>query len=93
MHFNFIYTLQGDTGGNEQDKSNNEEALNELEGKLKSSELCRLMQELLGEYLLLEHYYMEESVKKAIGMDTCEPGSPISSMVDDVFFIVKKCIR
>ena len=32
------------------------------------------MQELLGQYLLLEQYYMEESIKKAIDMDLKEEG-------------------
>ena len=30
------------------------------------------LQELLGQYLLLEQYYMEESIKKAIDMDSKE---------------------
>uniref|UniRef100_A0A0A9ZHB7 Conserved oligomeric Golgi complex subunit 4 n=2 Tax=Lygus hesperus TaxID=30085 RepID=A0A0A9ZHB7_LYGHE len=64
-----------------------------LDSKLQSSDLCRLMQELLNNYLLLEHFYMEESVRKAIQMDCVEQGSQTSSMIDDVFFIVKKCIR
>lgn len=64
-----------------------------LEDKLKSCALCRGMEELLSVYLILEHHYMEESVRKAIAMDTVEPGSHVSSMIDDVFFIVKKSIR
>lgn len=36
---------------------------------------------------------MEESVAKAVTMDTTEPAQQTSSMVDDTFFIVKKCIR
>lgn len=51
------------------------------------------MQELLGTYLSLERYFMEESVNKAIGMDALEPDQRSSSMVDDAFFIVKKCIK
>jgi hypothetical protein len=51
------------------------------------------MQELLSNYLLLERYFMEESVKKAVAMDAVEEGSHTSSMVDDVFFIVRKCVR
>ncbi|XP_049774280.1 conserved oligomeric Golgi complex subunit 4 isoform X2 [Schistocerca cancellata] len=65
----------------------------ELEAMLKGSELSHRMQELLGNYLLLERYFMEESVKKAVAMDIVEDGSITSSMVDDVFFIVRKCIR
>jgi hypothetical protein len=51
------------------------------------------MQELLGAYLAIERYFMEESVNKAIGMDALEQDQQTSSMVDDAFFIVKKCIR
>lgn len=51
------------------------------------------MQELLGDYLHLERYYMQQSVNKAVSMDTLDPSSQTSSMVDDVFFIVRKCIR
>lgn len=51
------------------------------------------MQELLGTYLLFERYFMEESIVKAISLDTFEPGQTCSSIVDDVFFIVRKSIR
>lgn len=67
-----------------------ERELNEL---LNRSEMNRQMQELLGVYLLLERYFMEESVIKAIALDNHEQGQLTSSMVDDVFFIVRKCIR
>jgi len=51
------------------------------------------MQELLGAYLALERYFLEESVNKALGMDALDPDQQTSSMIDDVFFIVQKCIR
>lgn len=38
-------------------------------------------------------YFMEESVLKAIALDSFEQGQQCSSMVDDVFFIIKKSIR
>lgn len=57
------------------------------------SDLSRKMQELLGMYLLFERYFMEESVLKAIALDSLEPGQQCSSMVDDVFFIIRKSIR
>ncbi|KAK6732187.1 hypothetical protein RB195_016520 [Necator americanus] len=50
------------------------------------------MQELLGNYILLEQYYMEESVRKAIDLDVREDGLT-SSVVDDVLFLVRKCVR
>lgn len=75
------------------DIPNRSASVSELEAMLNGSELCHRMQELLGNYLLLERYFMEESVKKAVAMNAMEEGSHTSSMVDDVFFIVRKCIR
>ncbi|XP_012285348.1 conserved oligomeric Golgi complex subunit 4 isoform X2 [Orussus abietinus] len=67
--------------------------LNEFEMIINNSELAHSMQELLGAYLALERYFLEESVNKAIGMDVLDQDQQTSSMVDDVFFIVQKCIR
>lgn len=36
---------------------------------------------------------MDESVAKAVNLDMLEPGQHTSSMVDDTFFIIKKCTR
>ncbi|XP_059366242.1 conserved oligomeric Golgi complex subunit 4-like [Carassius carassius] len=63
-----------------------------LEQLLKNCQLSRAMQELIGYYIPMEEYYMRESVNKAVAMDTAEVGQLSSSMVDDVFYIVKKCI-
>ncbi|XP_043563290.1 conserved oligomeric Golgi complex subunit 4 isoform X2 [Chiloscyllium plagiosum] len=54
--------------------------------------LSRNMQELIGYYITMEEYFMREMVNKAVAMDVCEKGQLTSSMVDDVFFIVKKSI-
>ncbi|XP_034738693.1 conserved oligomeric Golgi complex subunit 4 [Etheostoma cragini] len=59
---------------------------------LKHCLLSRMMQELIGYYVPMEEYYMRESVNKAVAMDTYEKGQLTSSMVDDCFYIVKKCI-
>lgn len=58
------------------------------------SKLSEAAQELMSYYVCLEQYYMIENVNKAISIDDCstEEGVPgVSSMVDDVFFILKKC--
>ncbi|XP_044728429.1 conserved oligomeric Golgi complex subunit 4 [Chrysoperla carnea] len=60
---------------------------------LKTSELSQCMHELISNYLLFEQFFLEESVKKAISLDTPEEGQQTSSMVDDVFFILRKCVR
>ncbi|KAM8876121.1 conserved oligomeric Golgi complex subunit 4 [Synchiropus picturatus] len=63
-----------------------------VEKLLKHCLLSRNMQELIGYYIPMEEYYMRESVNKAVAMDTYEKGQLTSSMVDDCFYIVKKCI-
>lgn len=85
---------------NDIEKSNMSEdekatAMESLETMIKKSMLSTQMQELLSTYLLFERYFMEESVIKAIALDSHDPSQPSSnsSMVDDVFFIIRKCIR
>ncbi|XP_077374714.1 conserved oligomeric Golgi complex subunit 4 [Festucalex cinctus] len=63
-----------------------------VEKLLKHCVLSRNMQELIGYYIPMEEYYMRESVNKAVTMDTYEKSQLTSSMVDDCFYIVKKCI-
>ncbi|XP_011506140.1 PREDICTED: conserved oligomeric Golgi complex subunit 4 [Ceratosolen solmsi marchali] len=75
------------------DTQQRKDLLNDFEMIIKNSELACSMQELLGAYLAVEKYFMEESVNKAIGMDALDQDQQTSSMVDDAFFIVKKCIR
>ncbi|XP_041123813.1 conserved oligomeric Golgi complex subunit 4 [Polyodon spathula] len=63
-----------------------------LEKMLNHCLLSRNMQELIGYYITMEEYFMRETVSKAVAMDTYEKGQLTSSMVDDCFYIVKKCI-
>ena len=70
-----------------------ETKLKQLENLIKKSRMSMQMQEILGTYLLFERYFMEESVLKAISLDSLESGQHCSSMLDDVFFIIRKCIR
>lgn len=60
-------------------------------------ELNHLIQEVAGIYVMLEQFYLNESSKKAILMDQIDtdPSSPclISSMLSDIFFIIKKCTK
>ncbi|MEE6500171.1 hypothetical protein FKM82_003693 [Ascaphus truei] len=69
-----------------------QEHLQSLDKLLKHCLLSCSMQELIGYYITMEEFFMRETVNKAVAMDTCERGQLISSMVDDVFYIVKKCI-
>lgn len=61
------------------------------DGLLHVSELNRKMQELVGQYILLEEYYMSESVYKAVKMDEPIEDSLTSSIVDHVFFVFQQC--
>ncbi|EDV98988.1 conserved oligomeric Golgi complex subunit 4 [Drosophila grimshawi] len=76
-----------------QDKDAQKNIQSDYERVVKQCDLSRQMQEILSTYLLFERYFMEESVMKAIGLDTYEAGQQCSSMVDDVFFILRKSIR
>ncbi|XP_029638336.1 conserved oligomeric Golgi complex subunit 4-like [Octopus sinensis] len=64
-----------------------------VERNFNNCDLSRLMQDLIGNYILMEEYFMREMVLKAVSMDLAEENSLYSSMVDDSFFIVKKSVR
>ncbi|XP_075045509.1 conserved oligomeric Golgi complex subunit 4 [Mixophyes fleayi] len=79
----------GDSMVTEEVKQEHQQSLDKL---LKHCLLSRSMQEVIGYYITMEEYYMRESVNKAVAMDACERGQLTSSVVDDVFYIAKKCI-
>ncbi|XP_065827817.1 conserved oligomeric Golgi complex subunit 4-like [Oscarella lobularis] len=67
-----------------------------LEKMIQESQLSVTMQQLSGEYISVEDYFMRESFLKAVHLDTSaelESGSYTSSIVDDVFFIIQKSVR
>ncbi|CAI2347178.1 unnamed protein product [Caenorhabditis sp. 36 PRJEB53466] len=95
-----------DTMGGEDDEDIDEEKLQEqqrlrkeakekkLDQLLNRSRVGTKMQELIGSYCLLEHFYMLKSLQKAIKSDAKEDLTGItSSIVDDVVFIIRKSIR
>lgn len=51
------------------------------------------VQELVGYYIVLEVYFMTETVKKAIKIDEHVADGMTTSMVDDVFYILQSCTR
>uniref|UniRef100_A0A8C5RP94 Conserved oligomeric Golgi complex subunit 4 n=1 Tax=Laticauda laticaudata TaxID=8630 RepID=A0A8C5RP94_LATLA len=79
----------GDSVASEEVKQEHQKYLDKL---LHNCFLSCVMQELIGYYITMEEYFMRETVNKAVAMDTCEKGQLTSSVVDDVFYIVKKCI-
>ncbi|XP_076808294.1 conserved oligomeric Golgi complex subunit 4-like [Clavelina lepadiformis] len=70
-----------------------EENKKELQSWITTCEVSHLIQEVIGYYIIMEEYYMRESIAKAIQLDNIEPGNLTSSMTDDVFFILKQCIK
>mgnify|MGYP003729655051 CR=1 FL=1 len=44
----------------------------------------------MGIYVLMEKYYMRESMQKAIQMDALNENALTSSMIDDTFYVLKK---
>ncbi|GAB5582464.1 conserved oligomeric Golgi complex subunit 4 [Prionailurus iriomotensis] len=79
----------GDSMAPEEVKQEHQKCLDKL---LNNCLLSCTMQELIGLYITMEEYFMRETVNKAVALDTYEKGQLTSSMVDDVFYIVKKCI-
>ena len=78
---------------NASNASANKTNLNDVKQFINSSNLECAIQELIGQYSILENYFMNENIDKAIQMDVCPKESLVSSVVDDVFFIIKKCIK
>ncbi|CAF2878677.1 unnamed protein product [Rotaria sp. Silwood2] len=60
--------------------------LKEIERFISHSGLSRTLHEFINQYITIENYFMRESIYKAILID-----SP--NMVDDVFFILRKCLK
>ncbi|XP_069882372.1 conserved oligomeric Golgi complex subunit 4 isoform X2 [Dipodomys merriami] len=79
----------GDSMASEEVKQEHQKCLDKL---LNNCLLNCTMQELIGLYITMEEYFMRETVNKAVALDTYEKGQLTSSMVDDVFYIIKKCI-
>lgn len=61
------------------------------EAAFRSGQFNLAVREMLGQYMILEEFYMNETCSLAIRIDETSPGSLTSSLVDDVFFILHKC--
>ena len=59
----------------------------------KSGSFGLSVQELVGYYNVLEKYCMSENVKKAIKIDELVVDGMTTSMVDDVFYVLRSCTR
>ncbi|OQV15659.1 Conserved oligomeric Golgi complex subunit 4 [Hypsibius exemplaris] len=85
--------LMSDFDALDSTKREKENRLKEMNAFLSGCQLSRTMQELIGDYITIEEYYMRQSMKKAISMEQVEEKALTSTMVDDVFFVVRKSIR
>jgi len=94
MYFRFVRKRCGaDIEVSIEDDDERNAKMSEVEAMLRQSGLSHCAQESLGEYILLEQYFMSENVAKAVELDTMESDQLTTSMLDDVFFIVKKCVK
>lgn len=77
----------------EEDRFTAETKLNRVEELIRNCQLSRILQELDGTYVMLEDYFARESCARAIQMDELDDTNLTSSVLDDVFFIIQKCIN
>ncbi|XP_027176461.1 conserved oligomeric Golgi complex subunit 4 [Coffea eugenioides] len=59
----------------------------------RSGNLSRVVQDIMGYYVILEGFFMVENVRKAISIDEHVFDSLTTSMVDDVFYVLQSCCR
>eukprot|EP01133_Synstelium_polycarpum_P016782 gene16782-19959_t len=64
-----------------------------LKTTMYSTNTKQKMNEVLGNYLLLEEYFMTESTNKAVQLDEHSEDSLTSSMVDFIFFVLQKSLQ
>lgn len=74
------------------DKSKYDEKYNELNLIYRNCKLSLTLQNLNCNYVLLEEYFLKESISKAIQLDDLDQNN-LTSMLDDTFFILKKCSK
>ena len=64
-----------------------------IENALNNCGLSQMLHELIGFYLRLETVFLNRSFQIAVQANVVEEGALTSSMVDDVFYVLKKCLR
>ena len=64
-----------------------------IENALNNCGLSQMLHNLIGYYLQLETVFLQQSFKMAVQMNVVEESCLTSSMVDDAFFVLKKCLR
>ncbi|CAJ0941825.1 unnamed protein product, partial [Mesorhabditis belari] len=100
--FNYIENIQkeltddsGDTNSKkaEAESIQIEKRKQKLAKLLNESYLGSSMQDITSKYIQLEHFYMLETINKAINMDHKEDEQMNSSVIDDVLFLCRRSIR
>ncbi|XP_052194707.1 conserved oligomeric Golgi complex subunit 4-like [Diospyros lotus] len=57
----------------------------------RSGNFSKVVQDITGYYVILEGFFMVENVRKAININERVPDSLTTSMVDDVFYVLRSC--
>jgi hypothetical protein len=60
---------------------------------LRNSGTSHRIQETISWYILIENYFMRESIAKAVSVDQWEEGQLTSSLPDDAFFVFQKSLK
>ncbi|CAB3248071.1 unnamed protein product [Arctia plantaginis] len=92
LYFMFL-RRKTEVDANQVNETEKKLCMEKVEKIIADCDLMRTAQDILGHYLTLERYFLEESVNKALKMATPQVGVTTSSLVDDVFFIARKVIR
>ncbi|GBF96968.1 hypothetical protein Rsub_09048 [Raphidocelis subcapitata] len=66
-------------------------AMQAAEAKYRSGAFAVACRELVASYLALEEYYLDATAAMAVAIDALVPDALTSSMVDDTFYILRKC--
>ncbi|XP_027199058.2 conserved oligomeric Golgi complex subunit 4 [Dermatophagoides pteronyssinus] len=72
----------------------------DIDSLIRDCNLSHVIHDLDSIYVLLEEYFLKESIQKAIQLDSVDidhkdldSTAITSSMLDDIFFIIKKCLK
>lgn len=88
-----LWHLQADFEASIPNREERERQEAVFESMLSRSQLVCDMAVVVGDYTVLEQFYLHQSFNKALAMDTIEDAANTSSLVDDAFYIVKKSVR
>ncbi|KAJ5068791.1 conserved oligomeric golgi complex subunit 4 [Anaeramoeba ignava] len=90
----FFSHLNENENENENDENKNENKNNNnlIDGLPQNNEMENLTQKLIDYYIRLEESFMVDSLQKAFDAEEVCTNGLMTTLVDDVFFVIKKCI-